>query len=1062
MNKLYSTILFMMLALGLLAQSGKKMTFQGSLYKASEPFNGTANLQFTIALDSGKTWTETFNSVSVVNGLYSVALGTFTALPEDLFFNVNERTLNITVDGVSLGTVKLHAPFESRKGLRALDELRYTIMPIDTGLIRPVYSFILQGSNSDSLNTRSALLGMANTTGWNRGVEGIAISTPGNNNFQYGVYGRAYGEGSGLHYAVRGESFAQNAWNVAVRGMSINTNTADNFGGWFSGRNSSAQNIGIRADASGDGKNIGIWSSVTGGTEAWAGWFDGNMKITGDLDIDGKIIGSFYSDNSSSNSYSMFHTDGTKVGTLLAFEKGSQFNGFGINRDLDPSDPNYAGGGASVGAKFWEDGNNGQRGYLHIRGTVNPDNYFNANLKFTMEAISDNGGEEAMFLMHGNNLDGNGYASPVMMMKSVTDTTGTSSGNITFYNNGNTTLKLDGSNGSAKFGVLEANGGKFGSYGIYNNEVKDWQVMANINYWDGNSSNNGLITIYGPRDQQGEAKRVELASYGPDEANSYGEVKINGYQGTKKGVFTATGQSGSLELYNVDNAKTVDLNGADGSANFAGNVNVGSLTINGEPFTGGTGGTTSVTTSRRNVLENTNVVGDTAYHFAINGDNITRGIQMDMSGAGAKFGIRGNTSSQAGDATFKMGVVGSSIGEGEGRHEGVRGQAAGKGQYNWGVFGIATGAGNGVTGYVDGSYNTGVYGTSNNNTWGNTGVFGEVTGTIGEDNNGIVGLAKVGAEGNTAIVNQGVLGRAEGPGVNKGVVGMASGGAENWAGWFDGKVKVSGSESTLELANSENVSTISLNGQDGKVNAGGLSVVNTTAASNNRGLNIAQTVDANYTGQSYASAMFVNGEGSGTGDPIGLLVNVNSSNRTYNTGIWAVAQGTGSANYAIYGQASNGSENWAGWFQGDINVTGNITYGGTSSQSSDLRLKTNIKQLDGSLDKVLSLRGVSYNWIDPSKTQRTQIGVIAQEVEEIYPEFVYTDNKGMKSVNYAQMTAVLIEAVKGLNAQIEQLKLENKDLEAKVADMKDLDARLTQIEKLLKGSQSTDISSTSK
>ncbi|MEQ8239444.1 MAG: hypothetical protein RIA69_09545, partial [Cyclobacteriaceae bacterium] len=93
------------------AQDGKKMTFQGSLFQADQPFNGTAELGFTISLDSANSWTETISDVNVVNGLYSIVLGETTPLPEDLFYDANERVMSVTVDGVALGNVMLYAPF---------------------------------------------------------------------------------------------------------------------------------------------------------------------------------------------------------------------------------------------------------------------------------------------------------------------------------------------------------------------------------------------------------------------------------------------------------------------------------------------------------------------------------------------------------------------------------------------------------------------------------------------------------------------------------------------------------------------------------------------------------------------------------------------------------------------------------------------------------------------------------------------------------------------------------------------------------------------------------------
>jgi hypothetical protein len=76
---------------------------------------------------------------------------------------------------------------------------------------------------------------------------------------------------------------------------------------------------------------------------------------------------------------------------------------------------------------------------------------------------------------------------------------------------------------------------------------------------------------------------------------------------------------------------------------------------------------------------------------------------------------------------------------------------------------------------------------------------------------------------------------------------------------------------------------------------------------------------------------------------------------------------------------------------------------------------------------VLALRGVRYEWnalgIKHGGTAGApQVGVLAQEIEKIYPELVSTDKDGYKAVNYAQLTPVLIEALKEQQAQIEALK----------------------------------------
>jgi hypothetical protein len=98
-----------------------------------------------------------------------------------------------------------------------------------------------------------------------------------------------------------------------------------------------------------------------------------------------------------------------------------------------------------------------------------------------------------------------------------------------------------------------------------------------------------------------------------------------------------------------------------------------------------------------------------------------------------------------------------------------------------------------------------------------------------------------------------------------------------------------------------------------------------------------------------------------------------------------------------------------------------IVVAGTGwSCTSDERMKQNINTLSGSLDKIMNLRGVSYNWRS-GDTSTTQLGFIAQEVEAVIPELVRTDSSGYKSVLYAQVTPYLVEAVKELNLKLESI-----------------------------------------
>ena len=117
---------------------------------------------------------------------------------------------------------------------------------------------------------------------------------------------------------------------------------------------------------------------------------------------------------------------------------------------------------------------------------------------------------------------------------------------------------------------------------------------------------------------------------------------------------------------------------------------------------------------------------------------------------------------------------------------------------------------------------------------------------------------------------------------------------------------------------------------------------------------------------------------------------------------------------------------------GDLSVNGNFSSTSITTES-DKRLKEDIKTLENSLSNILKLRGVSYYWKDKElKGDRKQIGVIAQEIETVYPEFIIEkntdDNTTIKTVNYSQMVAVLIEAMKEQQTEIDYLTSEIEDI----------------------------------
>jgi hypothetical protein len=91
------------------------------------------------------------------------------------------------------------------------------------------------------------------------------------------------------------------------------------------------------------------------------------------------------------------------------------------------------------------------------------------------------------------------------------------------------------------------------------------------------------------------------------------------------------------------------------------------------------------------------------------------------------------------------------------------------------------------------------------------------------------------------------------------------------------------------------------------------------------------------------------------------------------------------------------------------------------NSASDRNLKNNIVTLDGALDKLDAMRGVYHDWIDQSQSKDRQIGVIAQEVQAVYPELVNEGSNGYLSVNYPKLTAVLLQSVKELKAMVLEL-----------------------------------------
>jgi hypothetical protein len=150
-------------------------------------------------------------------------------------------------------------------------------------------------------------------------------------------------------------------------------------------------------------------------------------------------------------------------------------------------------------------------------------------------------------------------------------------------------------------------------------------------------------------------------------------------------------------------------------------------------------------------------------------------------------------------------------------------------------------------------------------------------------------------------------------------------------------------------------------------------------------------------------------------------VNVSTTKMTYqpSTGTLGLAGNTASTNRTT----------------GTLIVTGGVGISGAlyvgadvvAYASSDIRLKENISKIDSSLEKLMKISGYQYYWNKIAQEMHPErisldVGVIAQEVQEILPSAVVERDDGYLAVNYDKMIPLLIESIKALKEEIESIK----------------------------------------
>ena len=204
----------------------------------------------------------------------------------------------------------------------------------------------------------------------------------------------------------------------------------------------------------------------------------------------------------------------------------------------------------------------------------------------------------------------------------------------------------------------------------------------------------------------------------------------------------------------------------------------------------------------------------------------------------------------------------------------------------------------------------------------------------------------------------------------------------------------------------------------------GSNITNTSTAT----LNLRRNITG--TSQVVSEINMLNTAAPGTDDRLALIRTSTEGGATTTRGglmtFFTRTGGSGAFNSTTYNNIGNwsfpskvGINETNPFYQ--LDVDGTIRATGDVIAYSDARVKENVVTIDNALDKVTRLRGVTYTRKD-IENKETKMGVIAQEVLEVVPEVVHKDDDGMYAVAYGNMNGLLIEAIKELKAEIEELK----------------------------------------
>ncbi|MEP2026215.1 MAG: tail fiber domain-containing protein [Reichenbachiella sp.] len=986
------------LSISNLFAQNQRIPFQGTLYQSGTAVNGTVNITFTI---DDPAWTETHENVNVTQGVYAVVLGASTAFPTDMFTNGATPQMTVSIGGTEVADVPLYAPFISKEivGENIPDQINKTFDedgPEFNGL-----TVVVDGSGDAQT---AALEGVAQSTTQNTGVEGFAVSGAGNTDFQYGVYGQSAGDGTGNHRGLMGYGAGAGKYNHGVKGYATgngNGDTGTNYGEgsinfgvegnangntWnntgVEGSNSgtagvwnfgvhgisnagtgdAVENHGIAGRAYGPGVNYGVYGQANDGVENYAGFFEGDVNINGELLVNGSPI------NLASDSlFEVRNPDGDVRAELSYFDTNDAGSVllYGTNDStkviLGTSSGGYAGGLwlydslRNLGAQLRV--TNKGRGNLY---TYN-ENHQNVgwfggynNDGFAQIVTYDDAEEVTGAALIGAFADG---SNPEFYLEGVKQE---------YLGLARMRVEQVGAEEAGKLEINTSNNGAAFSVGVIND--------AGGNDTDGYSTEMFLRGTNTPNIQMGGQawENNDLANfqmYGrTDSGDGWYHSNINMSIGSN-----GTDDWGGLSITRSNlagntNTETFNVNGQNGDGTFAGSVSMGNNRVNlGTKSWEGNGG------SERGVI----FLDGTDDSGIIDRGRASLEVNNDGSGSYGYLLLRNYVDAGGGSPTHTVEL------------NGENGDASFNGNVVAGSF------------ESNGDYKT------NNDNGANVGWFGR---------NGNDGYARL----------------------------LSFDDSENYTGAAIVGSFIDGSNPEFYLEGSKQaffgLSRLRVE-QVGTEEAGRLEL-NT---SNSGSSVVASNVDlggGNYSGslelstnQSNDSKMSITSGG------------INMGQNAYTDGIVMNYDNSGGGILEMYsGSAAQVVLN-------GTNGTGDFT--GAVTHTSDARFKKNVKSIDGALAKTQQLNGYTYNWNKLAKKQKgidnkeEQVGVLAQELEAVFPQLVKTDDEGYKSVNYAALTAVLIEAVKELSEQVGTLQGENAELKAELTKVDELEIKIDLIQKLL-------------